>query len=62
MGQRLCCAHSAGGGTSMNDVFALYETDYYLWLQETYQTLEKKERVKLIVSAIAWDLSLMTCI
>ncbi|MDQ2097231.1 MAG: hypothetical protein QQW96_06255 [Tychonema bourrellyi B0820] len=46
----------------MNDVFALYETDYYLWLQETYQTLEKKERVKLIVSAIAWDLSLMTCI
>ena len=27
----------------MNDVSALYETDYYLWLQETYQTLEKKE-------------------
>ncbi|TAG92686.1 MAG: DUF29 domain-containing protein [Oscillatoriales cyanobacterium] len=27
----------------MNDVSALYETDYYLWLQETYQTLDKKE-------------------
>ena len=27
----------------MNDVSALYERDYYLWLQETYQTLEKKE-------------------
>ena len=27
----------------MNDVSALYEQDYYLWLQETYQTLEKKE-------------------
>ena len=27
----------------MNDVSAVYETDYYLWLQETYQTLDKKE-------------------
>ena len=27
----------------MNDVSALYETDYYLWLQETYQSLDKKE-------------------
>ncbi|MDC0840514.1 MAG: DUF29 domain-containing protein [Limnospira sp. PMC 1291.21] len=26
-----------------NDVSDLYEQDYYLWLQETYQTLEKKE-------------------
>ncbi len=27
----------------MSDVSALYETDYYLWLQETYQSLDKKE-------------------
>ena len=27
----------------MNDISALYEKDYYLWLQETYQRLEKKE-------------------
>ena len=27
----------------MNDVSALYEQDYYLWLQENYQSLEKKE-------------------
>jgi Domain of unknown function DUF29. len=27
----------------MNDVSALYEQDYYLWLQETYQMLEKNE-------------------
>jgi hypothetical protein len=27
----------------MSDVSALYEQDYYLWLQETYQRLEKKE-------------------
>ncbi|MGC9527696.1 MAG: DUF29 family protein [Limnospira sp.] len=26
-----------------NDVSYLYEQDYYLWLQETYQTLDKKE-------------------
>lgn len=26
-----------------NDVSDLYEKDYYLWLQETYKTLEKKE-------------------
>ncbi|MEB3886338.1 DUF29 family protein [Lyngbya sp. CCY1209] len=26
-----------------NDVSDLYEQDYYLWLQETYQTLDKKE-------------------
>ena len=27
----------------MNDVSALYEQDYYLWLEETYHSLEKKE-------------------
>lgn len=31
----------------MNDVSALYEQDYYLWLQETYERLEKKEIDKL---------------
>lgn len=31
----------------MNDVSALYEQDYYLWLQETYPRLEKKEIDKL---------------
>jgi hypothetical protein len=31
------------GGNFMNDLSALYEEDYYLWLQETYQVLEKKE-------------------
>lgn len=31
----------------MNDVSALYEQDYYLWLQETYQMLEKKEMNRL---------------
>lgn len=27
----------------MNDISGLYEQDYYLWLQETYQRLEQKD-------------------